>query len=482
LLALLPILRSDSPFTGRNVRLAAGAGALLLMNYLVNGLSHRTSGVYDRLPPGASHPGGGRLPLREPLLDLASVALSSPVLLVCLVALAVLGASIVIRHRRLWSDPFRWIVALAFLGLPLIHQYGTLALGCVLYVLARPHRRGFLLSAVRAWAGYLALSVAFWIAVAVSSAEAWQPGASLFVRSYRFVLALSSHFSIHSSVVLPFVRSVPLWSAVVALAIVAGLARHLGTTRASVSRFPLIVVVACLFLLPIFNTPYYSTRYSFFYFPIALSLLFTESFAAARWIEGRIPAGTPKLTSAAVLLPVVLLLASEDFSSRHLWAVASEDLNFRTGRFERFQDHWYRRSDFESPAAFVNERYRPGDVVVIDAVTASTHLEPPFVNFVSTDLGRFRGISREGGTTELWTNRPLLHDPEGLARLVPGRSTGRLWLIAAAERNPGGSFKTAAEVETFASEHGLDAVLEAVGSDGRLGVWRIERRADSDTG
>ena len=61
---------------------------------------------------------------------------------------------------------------------------------------------------------------------------------------------------------------------------------------------------------------------------------------------------------------------------------------------------------------------RPEHIIVLDAVVSSRYLEHPFVNYVSGDLSRFRGISRSRGNTEIWTGSSLKHDLDGLAEMV----------------------------------------------------------------
>jgi hypothetical protein len=413
--------------------------------------------------------------MTAPILDLASAAVSDRLSLAGLAALAVVGVVVAVRNRDRCDDRWRRLLSLAILVLPLFHQYGGLVLLCALYALTRPSRRDGLGSLLRVWAPYLILTVAFWIAVAVFSGDAWLPDERFVVRIYRLVLSMFSHFSIHASVAVPFLRQVPLWSAALLSAIAISLVRNLTSRRTDLSRIPLAAVVLLAMLLPILDFPFHSTRYSFFFYPLVLSLLFTESFALSRWVSRRLPGRPRGLVRAGVALPLVLLACSEDFFVRHVLDVSAAELNFRTGRFERLQHHWYGRFDYESPADFVNDRYRPGDVVVTDAIVSSHYLEPEFTNYVSKEHGRFRGMSRERGTTEGWTGSRLAYDPEGLAALVPQRGAGRLWLIAAAGWHTAGSFRTADDVDAFAARHGLDASLEFTASDGRLGVWSVQR-------
>lgn len=474
-LLTLPILRSESPLSLQGLRRATGAGALLAWNYVLTGVNYRSWGVRDSRPLSFVIPEEGGGDLKGPILDLASVATSSLLPSVGLAALALFGLWIAVRNRHRWTDAFGAALGLCLLGLPLVHQYGTLAFVVVLFALAKPRRRDAVVSILRGFMPYLAASLAYWLAVALLSPSAWHPGSGTLARTIRLGVVLFSHFGIHASLVRPFMDSVPILGAILALAVAVSVVRNLRTTRADLSRFPLMVVVLCMFLLPIFDTTYRTTRYSFFYYPIALSLLFAESWALARWIALRAPARARSVMRIAAALPLLALAGSEDFFARRLGDPAAPEVNFRTGRYEPLQNHWYARFDYESPARFINEHYRPGDVIVLDAVVSSRYLEHPFVNYVSQDLGRFLGITRERGTTELWTGSPLRYDLQGLAELVPARSDGCLWLVAAATAHSAGSFATRADVEAFALQHGLAASLETVGVDGRLGVWRILR-------
>jgi hypothetical protein len=232
-----------------------------------------------------------------------------------------------------------------------------------------------------------------------------------------------------------------------------------------------------LFLLGILETPYASTRYSFFLLPVVLLIAFIEAAALMTWVSQRLPRSLPETSLRSLaFLPFVFFLLTEEFNFRHVLNVSSAEANFRMGPYKELANHWYGRRDFEGPARFVNRTYTHGDVVVVDYVPSSAYLAVPFMNYISVESQRFKDVARQGGTEEAWTGRPLVYELDALLALVPSSPQSSLWLIAVQDGSGGGGFKDMGVLVNSARANGIHAEPVFDGIDKRIGVWRLNRR------
>jgi len=393
---------------------------------------------------------------------------------VLLVLFACAGTWLTVRSVRKYEGPFPKAVLLVSLFplpvLPLVHQYGVLA---VLVAILAMNRRDIRLTVEKDllyWGIYLLLTLIFWILVVVQSGN-----------MNRVMYFFVGYPPIKYSVVAPFMRAIPLWMVFLLGTATFSILRNVLFRRWEEDTFPVTLLILCLALVAVFNTPYRETRYSFFFFPLFLVVAMGEMRIIRLYLTEKVwPILGKRAGSILLMIPFTVFLCTEDFHLHHVLDVSSADLNFRTGPYSQFAAHWYPRFDFKTPGRFVEGKSMDGDVVVLEQVAMSQYMRDAFFNYVSEDNIRFRGIARKGGTEELWSGAPLIGQTRQLASKVPGNGRNSLWIIGAVEDFRGGAANLDTRYDELAKEFGLDIKLAFVGIDGRTGVWRMRREIVSN--
>jgi hypothetical protein len=175
---------------------------------------------------------------------------------------------------------------------------------------------------------------------------------------------------------------------------------------------------------------YNSTRYSFFLYPLILLLWFEGALAGKSWLDhtmspnaflGRVP------RSAVGLLAFGLLVCSEDFSFAHIMNIGKAEVNFRMNVSEEVATHYYQRADVRSPAEYINDDWKPGDLILNAVPSSSFYLTHENSIFYDDQSSLFRENSQNGGTTDRWGN-PILHNKDTIQKAVKGRE-GDVWIL-----------------------------------------------------
>lgn len=483
LLAAL-VLTGDAGKTNRNLGLfTALLLALLALNLAANLPAFRSMGVSETGIGGLAIPQRSSalrdLPVVLPDLGWLSFACRSWAGRGILLLLASAGAWLTTRSVRKYDGPFPKVLLLASLLpltlLPLVHQYGILAILGVLFAM---NRRDILLTVRKdllLWGIYVLVTFVFWMIMAAQSGNLG--------RIRHFLVAYPN---VKDAVLLLFLRDVPLWTILFFGTAAFSILRNILFRKWGEDLFPLTILLLCLAIVPVFRTPYLESRYSFFFFPLFLIVAIGEMRAIRLFLSEKVWPVFGKQAGALLLaIPLALFLLTEDFHLHHVMDVSSADLNFRTGPYRQYATHWYPRFDFKNTGRFVEKKYMDGDVVVLEQVAMSQYLGKPFFVYVPENYKRFKGIARKGGTEEIWSGRPLISHFEQLATKAPGNGHNSLWMIAVVWDFHGGRQKLATKYEDLAREFGLAVDLAYVGIDGRTGVWRVRRGVagkDADPG
>ncbi len=202
------------------------------------------------------------------------------------------------------------------------------------------------------------------------------------------------------------------------------------STRFLVDHFLLLVLVICILILGGIYTLYNSTRYSFFLYPLILLLWFEGALAFKSWLEHILPPN-PLLNKisgfAVVLLPFGFLLISEDFSFAHLRNIGTAEVNFRLNVSEDVAIHYYQREDVKGPAEFINETWKPGDLILNAVPSSSFYLTHANYIFYDEQSSLFKENSQHEGTKDRWGNL-ILYDKETVQKAVQG-GTGAVWIM-----------------------------------------------------
>ena len=477
---VLPLLLASFVLTGnvgktrKNLPLITVLFLLLLaLNFAANGVNYRSMGVTE---PGLVGPAilqglavPKNLPVAFPDLGLLAFAWRSWIGRAILVLFASAGAWLTarsVRNHEGHSPKAVLLVSLLPLPvLPLVHQYGVLALLVALFAMNRRDIHRTVGKDLLPWGIYLLLTFAFWTIAAVQSGNLDR------IRHF-----LVGYPPILYAVVMPFLQNVPLWAVFFLGTAGFSIVRNILSRGGEEDLFPITILVLCLAIVSVFETLYRETRYSFFFFPLFLVVAMGEMRAIRLYLSEREwPVLGKRAGSLLLMIPLAVFLSTEDFHLHHVMDVSSADLNFRSGPYSRYAIHWYPRFDFKTPGGFVDGNCKDGDVVVLEQVAMSQYLDKPYFNYVAEDSERFEGIARKEGTEERWSGRPLISHPRQLASRVPEDGGHSLWIIGVVWDFHGGVPKLETRYEELAKEFGLDIELAFVGIDGRTGVWRMRR-------
>lgn len=267
--------------------------------------------------------------------------------------------------------------------------------------------------------------VLFWTVFGLATQDWHAPGLSplhrFFLLGYEFVRFPDAV----RQIAMPWARTVP-WLAL-GLFVLAGacclraIARFEETSL--LERVLLALFVILLMAASASNPPRHETRYVFFLYPLAVlfSIVTLRRFVAATMGHTRLAA------AAGWLLCIVAFLASEDFRPWHLMNIDTETVNFRIGMPGRLAGHYHPRSDVRSAATWLQAHAVPGqDLVMIGFPGVDFYYRQSDYYFVADTDPRFEVWSCRRGTTQRWSNLPMIHSYDTLVAKSAGH---RVWLV-----------------------------------------------------
>jgi hypothetical protein len=190
-------------------------------------------------------------------------------------------------------------------------------------------------------------------------------------------------------------------------------------------------IIVCFGLL---KFPFETTRYVFFLYPVLLALMVLSIKELVQKFGYHYCQGSQVLAEGiAVLLCLGVFASTRDFNPHHIANIATPRVEFRMAEFEPFARTWYARSDYRTPAHFLNQAVLDTDhtmrLVVVAQPPVSYYLTPDHAVYEPRTGSRFPLVSRMSGTLELWSNRRLLSTPEELRAYTAGAHT--VWLVKA---------------------------------------------------
>ncbi len=323
-----------------------------------------------------------------------------------------------------------WLAVLASAAL----QQFALAAGVLIILLligiVRPEQ--LLARSARSLQQALLACLLFWIAFGLCCIE-WRPGSSGLLQGavllgYQFV----AFPNLLRVVVSPWIHTVPLLSAGLALLLSCAVVRaclHPERT-AEYERTLLAIFVTLLLLVGMIHPPHQETRYVFFLYPAAVIIALLTLQRALQALLGE----TPIAAGGLIAVGLSCFALSEDFRPSHLWHIDSEAINFRIGMSSYLSDHYHPRSDVRSAAQWLSNHVVPGQDIVIDAYPGVDFYAPADFYFMTQADPRFEVYSCRRGTVQRWSNLPLLTSYDALrSQLTAGR---RVWLVLEVGRLP----------------------------------------------
>lgn len=456
-LLFLPLLdRTSSPRATptRTMIYSAVSLATSLFCLAIEGIDFRNWGVADRFPAGVARTGGG-LFLNVPELPFWKVSADPQLNLLALIGAITLVAVVLLQWRRRAGqlDEAGLLAAVAAAA-AVFRSLAVTAVCLTLLVLRcgihrpRAHSQrthALVLVALLCGAGWVLHA---WSSAAALSGVCGWPDLNPLFRPWARELPLIGALLLASIAGIVYARASEPWSWI------------LGS--------PLFVVVYSALCVATLHTSYRTTRYLFFVYPVMLVVIALGAVQAVSRVAGRRCRNRSLCDAGAAGLFLALFLLSGDFSPAHIAGVAGSEVSLRTGRFERYSPTWYPRSDFRSPAQFLNATAGPRDAIVVAAVPpVSFYLAADHALFYERDDLRFFRVARERGTLDLWSNRRLLSSADELRAFAAQHDT--LWVVRSL--GPGGALPA---LESILSDPRARPARAMLGQDGRLEVLRID--------
>jgi hypothetical protein len=334
--------------------------------------------------------------------------------------------------KWLWSlRGFRFAACglLVALGAALAHQFALCGAFLLLVPLA-----GFLPGnalwerPARSYRYAIAASLLFWLAFALVTG-AWRetplPSSPAIARWLALGQYLGGYPNVFREFVVPWGRAMP-WLTLGAGALVGVLAMntlHRQVRLPTAESVLLVTLVVTILAIGARESGRIETRYTFFLYPvvIALSLRAVHLLTGGRFVTSR------ALAAAPVAASLLLFGASEDFQPRHIARIDSRQVNFRVGMSASRASHYYPRADYRLVGAWMRERWRPGDTVLLGTPAIDQYYHRADYFFLQDDDPRFEVYACTSNSRERWTDLPLVHGMDALAARVA--AGGRLWLL-----------------------------------------------------
>jgi hypothetical protein len=405
---------------------------IFVSTYLFLSYDFRRMGLNDHLPEEMAatlESGGGKLFLPVFMLPLAFAKPSWTVFF-----MAVLVVNIWSVHRILSSEAdYRTKTAfLLVIASALLHHFGLMAGFAVVLVSLYYGRLEFswretrlpLLIAVGASFGY-------WILFGVTTTH-WHP---LFpqlsdpgIRKYAFLLF--NYPKVYSQMIWPWLKVMPVLSFTLGVVVTGAFVKSVAERRKENAGYLFLfaILMMMIFFVGFIITPYTSSRYTFFFYPLAI-LIGAASISALT----RLAAIGQKRRALVFALAIASYMAIvEDYKIGHLYKIDSAEINFRTTVDRDTAVHYYHRLDYRTPAEIINAAASKEDIIISIFTPSAYYLNR--VDYIYLDsIFHLLIESTSNGTKELWTNADLIHKEQQLWDLIQN-SSNPVWVIAGSEK------------------------------------------------
>jgi hypothetical protein len=433
------IAHPDGRLSRRDWLYLAGCSLLFVPAYVLTMADLRFTGSEPMLPPDYVEPPGTP---SESRLDAAVMPWTRLPSHVAWAIAALLPATLVvyaaIRELRIrLAPPAKPLAALGvvlILGCAAVHQFELAAgLLVVFILLGILDGRALVSPASRPLQVALLACLLFWAAFGLSTHDWHAPGLSpahkVFLLGYEFVRLPDTV----RQVAMPWARTVPLLAlGLFILTAASGLRAVVRFEDTSfIERVLLALFVILLLAASASNPPRHETRYVFFLYPLAVIFSIVTLQRAVRALLGQ----TRIAAVTAALACIAAFMLSEDFRPAHLWNIDTELVNFRIGMSGRLAGHYHPRSDVRAAATWLQAHALPGDIVIDSFPGVDFYYGRSDFYFVAETDPRFEVWSCRRGTTQRWSNLPMIHSYDTLlAKAATGR---RVWMVLESGRMQG---------------------------------------------
>ncbi len=344
-----------------------------------------------------------------------------------MVAFVILQLAFCVRTLPwIWALRDRWLAALGLcvvLISALLHQFALCGVSfAVLLLTGMVSPEEFKGRGARAYLLALVACFAFWPVFGVVT-DAWGQ-----VSPTHHWLGLAEHLGgfprVFDEILRPWGRTMPVLTIGVSLlgAALTVLVISRRLSHSAVIRALMTLLFVSMLAVGARAPGRIETRYTFFLYPLVMALGLTGIMSL---LELRL-ARTQAALAIGAALGLLFFGLSEDFQPEHIARIASWPVNFRVGMSALRAAHYYPRADYRFAGNWLAHNARPGDDVIIGIPSIDPYYRANFF-FLQGNDERYDDYACREGTTERWTNLPLLHGSEALAgRVATGR---RIFLV-----------------------------------------------------
>ncbi len=438
LMNLLPLVFRPSKKVGFDVVVPV---FLIGAVYYWRSIPFRWLGAPESLPPDfpVAESSGPSLPISLPVPLIEALPSDTLwLLLFAIPAIATVAASIFYYRQSSSagteiSDKFWTLAPIVALGLGLFGMFGLAIVFVLVHLLLSRYRdsrfgKQDVLRTVAPSSCTLLVSFLFWLGYAGSTSW-WQEYLPQPTNdNFKNVLLLLFNFpNVFRDVVVPWRDAMPVQTGLMALLVFSGVLFAASEDSDRKRSYLLItaIVLGLIALVSLLNKPYFTTRYTYFVYPVVLILCSVTLVEACRLATGR-----HHLFAVCVVFSALLFAyLSEDFDYEHLRSIDSDAVTYRIG-FPRAQvDQYYPRRDFRSPAEYVNANRMSEDIVISTEYAVPYYLDRLDYMFMDRNGERYRIVAAHEGTRDIWEGVFLLGTAKEIFDLIES-SNSTVWLLS----------------------------------------------------
>jgi hypothetical protein len=263
----------------------------------------------------------------------------------------------------------------------------------------------------------------YWLAFGLAT-DAWYTAPVFTSSTANKLLAIArtllGYPDVLEQVVRPWIRAMPALMVGLLIALTAMTIRTIKLWRGEPTGVSALLLVMLIMTLAVgaSSTERIEARYTFFLYPLAITLAVATFAAFGDFLTGDSTMGL----SIAGVASLLCFGLSEDFQPKHIVQVDTAAVNFRIGMPLWRRELYYSRSDFRRVAQWLNANVHDGDIVMSGIPNVDQYYARTDFFFLDENDPRHDTYACSDGRTERWTNRPLLYSIEAMR---PQIATGR---------------------------------------------------------
>ena len=258
--------------------------------------------------------------------------------------------------------------------------------------------------------------------------------------------------------------SLPLLSAAFGLSMLIHLVMIAKKPLTQIFKDPILPILFFGALVSLVEPPLAVTRYSFYLYPIFLTILILS----LRDLTIKLKLRESRAIVMYGGITISLFMVSKDFFPHHLLHFTKPEAQFRLNRYNNMQLHWYKRYDTKSVAEKANELVPDGAPLIVSSRVPAVYyyLEKDHVAYYPSEYRYGAIVNIDNGLAHKWTGKSFYRNNKQLIDYTNGFSSA--WMIRVKNAHPYPDFLVADDIWTdreFTTENictGIDGKLELV--------------------